>query len=311
MIRRRSGIAGRRVAQPAAGDQPQDHRAQRGDEAQRRVAAAVGDKRRLARQQVEEPHVEGLPEVAVLVPVRRQPAVVMRPVRRHADRLIVESRPGHGIQRPGEPVAGEHDPQGGPLRPDRAEPEQEQERVAQADLGQRVLEGEVGLPAVHRAQEDTERDEHDRSPEGMTKQRSRALSLGLAARHRKRQGHADQKRERGLDQVVQRAAGPVDMRLVIGQEPEIALDGKRLGQAAQLQHLGHHQQHHEPAIGIDGDVSGGIHASLHGGILVRDYADLIGITPKGSIRRFHRFTQILFWDVRRGRRRTDTAPDLC
>ena len=61
--------AGRSLPEHAAGDQAQDHRRQRGDEAERRVAAAVVRERPLAGEQVEEPGVERPGQVAVLVPV--------------------------------------------------------------------------------------------------------------------------------------------------------------------------------------------------------------------------------------------------
>ncbi len=106
---------GRRgCTQPASGDEPEDHRAQRRDEAEREIAAAVGHQRRLAREQVQEPLVEGQPQVGVLVPVGRQPRVLMRPVRRYANGLVVVAGPGNGVQRPREPVSEEHEAEGRP-----------------------------------------------------------------------------------------------------------------------------------------------------------------------------------------------------
>ncbi len=57
--------------------------------------------------------------------------------------------------------------------------------------------------------------------------------LAPAAGERERQRDADQKRERGLDQIVQRAAGPFDVRLMIGEElPELAVAGSALATRA-------------------------------------------------------------------------------
>ena len=86
------GIRGASVAQPAAGDQSQDHGAERRNEAQRQISAAVGDEWLDARKQIQEPLVERVPEIGVLVPVRGEAGVVMLPVRRHAHGLLVEAR---------------------------------------------------------------------------------------------------------------------------------------------------------------------------------------------------------------------------
>ena len=52
-----------------------------------------------AREQVQEPHVERPRQVRVLVEVREEARVEMRPVRRHADLGVVEVRAGQRIQR--------------------------------------------------------------------------------------------------------------------------------------------------------------------------------------------------------------------
>ena len=50
---------------------------------------------------------------------------------------------------------------------------------------------------------------------------------------------------------MQRAAHPFDVRLVMTQELPEAITWQSTGHLAQPEHLGHHQKHHEPAIGID------------------------------------------------------------
>ena len=172
------GMRGAGGAQPAAGDQAEDHRAERRDEAQCEIAAAIRDERLRAREQVEEPDVERVSEIVVLVPVRRESAVVMRPVRGHAHRLIVV-RDDRRVERPRQPIADQDDGERGPLHARRSQSEQEEERIAEADLRQRVFEGEVRLPASDRAQEDAERDQDQRPPHRMREQRARLR----AARH--------------------------------------------------------------------------------------------------------------------------------
>ena len=58
------------LAIPPAGDEAQQQGAQRGDKAERKVAARVVSKALRARKEIQEPNVEGLAQVAVLVPVR-------------------------------------------------------------------------------------------------------------------------------------------------------------------------------------------------------------------------------------------------
>src|SRR5207302_825306 len=84
-------------------------------QAQRQISTIIGDKRLGSRKQIEEPLIECIPEIAVLVPVRGEARVLMiLPGLRHADRLIIESGTRRGIQRPSQPVAGEDRAQGNP-----------------------------------------------------------------------------------------------------------------------------------------------------------------------------------------------------
>ena len=79
-----------------AGDQAQDHGAERGNEAERQIAAAVKHERLDAREEIQEPLVEGVAQVGVLIPMRGEARVVVRPIRRNADGLVVEAGAGHG-----------------------------------------------------------------------------------------------------------------------------------------------------------------------------------------------------------------------
>ncbi len=150
------GLPGRRSHEPLPGEEAQDHGAQRGDEAQRQVAALVEHERVLAREQVQEPNIEGLAEVAVLVPVGAKAGVKMMPIRGDSNRGVVEVRAGQRIERPGQPVSKKDGAQRDPLLARRAEGQQKQEGVPQADLGERVFKGEVGLAAVEGAEEDAQ-----------------------------------------------------------------------------------------------------------------------------------------------------------
>ncbi len=64
---------------------------------------------------------------------------------------------GDGIELPRSPHTKEDRRQGPPGDLLRPEAEEKQERIAEADLREGVLEGEVGHRPAHRAQEDPER----------------------------------------------------------------------------------------------------------------------------------------------------------
>src|SRR6185436_5194042 len=91
------------------------------------------------------------------------------------------------------------------LRAQAREGEQEEERVAEADLRERVLERPVGLAPLQRPQEDAEEDQREAAPPCVREHPAERLSLRLAARDRERQRRADEERERRLDQIVEGA----------------------------------------------------------------------------------------------------------
>src|ERR1035438_396981 len=130
-----------RSAHPLAGREPQDHGAEGWNKAERQISAIVFDERLDAREEVEEPDVESVAEVVALIPVRQKSA---------------EDAGNGWIERPSQPVTEENHAECGPLPLWRTPGEQEKEWITEADLRQRVLEGEVGLRRIERAQKDAQ-----------------------------------------------------------------------------------------------------------------------------------------------------------
>ena len=64
------------------------------------------------------------------------------------------------------------------------------------------------------------------------------------------QGHADHEAERGLNEIVQRAAAPRDMRRVKADGAPHRTVGEMCGHHVEVQQLHSHQKHHHPAIRI-------------------------------------------------------------
>ena len=181
----------------------------------------------------------------------------MVPISGNTHPAPVEVRSGHRIQCKGQPVSKHHHPEDDPLHLHRAESKKEQEDVTQADLRQRVLEGPVGLRPADRADPHAEEHERERAPDSMAQHRTERTSFRLPAGDRERQSHADEERERRLDQVVQRAADPRDMALMMAEERPEAAVRQGGGHAAEVQHLPQHQEHDEPTIGVDGGKADG------------------------------------------------------
>src|SRR5271156_2307476 len=96
------GLPGRRSLKPLSCKQAQDHGAKRGDKAQGKITALVEHEWVFARKQVQEPQIEGLAKVAVLIPVGAKPGVKVMPIGGHADRSVVEVRAGSRVERPGQ-----------------------------------------------------------------------------------------------------------------------------------------------------------------------------------------------------------------
>ena len=245
--------AASRRLQPLAAPQAEDHRRQRRDEAERGPAAPVEAERLETRKEVEKPGVEGPRQVRVLVEVREKARVEVRPVGRNADRLVIEVGPRQRIQHERRPEPGEQHDERDRLHADRGERQQEQERVAETNLRERVFERPVGARAAQRAQEDPERDQRHAPPRGVKDHAAEGLPFRLPGGNRERQRRANQERERRLDQIVERAALPRNVLGVVGdQRPEAAV-GEGAVEGPQPHRLREHEQHHEAAEGVDGD----------------------------------------------------------
>src|ERR1039457_5669309 len=249
------GDPGSGRAKPFAGAEAKENGAHRGDKAEGEIAAFVVEEAGRARQNVEEPDVECLAKVAVLVPVGGEPCEVMVPVRWNSYGSVIETGPRSRIERPCQPIAEEEGAERGPLPTWTAMSKQEGERVSQADLGERVFKGKVRLRAACGTQEDPEGDEEEASPDGMRQLMTEALPILGAAVDGIRKRDADQKRESGLNGVVKTHACPFDVGLVEGKyAPEPAV-GKGTGDFGEAHDFAHHEQHHKAAIGIDSNIA--------------------------------------------------------
>ena len=146
-------------AQPSAHQQTANHRAQGGNETQRQVATPVVEKRLGPREPIEEPHIEVMGRVGVLVPMGGESAqaVLLHPIGRDTDGGGIELRTGQRCHGEPCPVADENGQQCNHLSPHTPPGQKPQEGVAQTNLGERVLEGEVRLGRMRRAQRDTQR----------------------------------------------------------------------------------------------------------------------------------------------------------
>src|SRR5204862_8193140 len=91
-----------RFAKPDSRNQAQDHRAQRGNETQREVSTGVVFETIFTREQVQEPLVEAVSKIVVLVPVRGETREIMLsvPLWRNTHVRPVKIRWRRGIQRP-------------------------------------------------------------------------------------------------------------------------------------------------------------------------------------------------------------------
>ena len=158
-----------------------------------------------------------------LLKCARKPRVEMRPVRAYSHLRVVEVRTGQRIEHERRPKADQNRCERHDLHAQRRERQQEEERVAQTNLRERVFERPVGVRPFERAQEDPEEDEDEAAPDGMSEHAAEALALALPARDREWQRRAGQERKRWLNQVVERTALPGHVRGVVGDEgPESA-----------------------------------------------------------------------------------------
>src|SRR5207245_8479417 len=91
--------------------------------------------------------------------------------------------------------------------------QQKQERIAEADLRERIFESEIGHAVIHRAEENAQGRQSESTPQRMPEQICEACAFGHAARDGVRQRHAYEERKAGLNRVVKGAAEPLGMRL--------------------------------------------------------------------------------------------------
>src|ERR1700739_4465958 len=116
--------------------------------------------------------------------------VKMMPIRWNADRGVLEVPARKRIKRPSQPVAKEDGAKSDPLIARRPKGQQEKKGIAQADLGERVFKGEVGLGAVERAEEDAEYDQQQGAPDGVRQHLGKCRAFSLPASNGIRESHA-------------------------------------------------------------------------------------------------------------------------
>lgn len=250
------GKAGGSGEEPSTGDEAKDHGAEGGDEAEGEVSATVVDKRRGAGKEVEEPEVEGLAEVGVLVPVGGEAVEEMAvPVEWDADSGVVEADGWKRIERPCEPVAEEDGGERGPLPAWPDEGEKEGEGVAEADLGEGVFQGDVDGGPVNAAKQDSEGDENEAALDGVDEAAGEGFALTLTAAEGVGESDSDEKGEGGLDEVVKAEPGPFDVSLVEGEDAPEGAAGPGAGDMREAKDLGHHEEHDETAVGVDCHVA--------------------------------------------------------
>jgi hypothetical protein len=54
---------------------------------------------------------------------------------------------------------------------------------------------------------------------------------------------------------VQRTAGPIDVRLVVGEHVQKPISGEAFRNVGKLEHFRHHEQHDKSAVGVDGEIA--------------------------------------------------------
>ena len=199
------------VAEEFAGRETEDHQRERRDEVERVVALLVEGEGLVAGEEVEEPGVEAVAWVGVEVPVGEQAGRVVCPTL-GLDCGEIGGRRGDREPRP----PGDEDTRSrAGLHEQAAVPEQEQEYVAETNLGDDVLEGPVGMPRVVRTQEHAEQNEDEGAGGSMAEHSPLAVAEALAFPVRVGHRDANHEHERRLDQIPEHAARPVDVAGVV------------------------------------------------------------------------------------------------
>ena len=176
---------------------------------------------------------------------------MLRPAVVHAHSGIVKVGRWGRVEGKRPPGTYEDHQQADPPHPLGRQGNQKQGKVAEADLRERVFKGEVRLLTAERPQPDAEHRQEHGPPGGMHHRPADGVAPRAAMVERKKHAHSNEKTKRRLNQVVQRAAAPGHMALVMGEKPHHRAVADRLAHAAEVQHLRHHQEHHKAAIRID------------------------------------------------------------
>ncbi len=181
--------------------------------------------------------------------------MMMRPVLRHTDAGVVEI--GWRCRRYGKrkPKRKQNRNRGRVVNPPRGQRNQKDKKVTEADLCQRILEGEIRVVITHGSQYDPKQDQHQGAPSRVHQQSCCGAASLDPADDRKRHRGANQKSKARLNQIVQRATFPSDMRGVKAKPLEKTDARKGLGQSRQMHDLGQHQEHHHPAVNVDATLA--------------------------------------------------------
>ena len=190
--------------------------------------------------------------IGVLVPVgcKTAQAVLLHPIGRDTDARGVKLRTGQRSQSKPCPIPQKNGHQSNYLRPHTPPGQKPQEGIAQTNLGERVLEGEIRLRRMRRPQRDTQRRQGQSPPHRVEEHPQEALIRLLARSDGPRQGQTHQERKGRLDQVMERAPLPIHMILMVREKMPHTVGGHVSGHGSETNHFASHQQHHEPAVGI-------------------------------------------------------------
>ena len=140
--------------------------------------------------------------------------------------------------------AGERDP----LHSDRPHAQQEQKRVAQANLRERILKREIGLALA------IERRKTPRKIRTSDRQTAWAVSFpGIVPGQPagQREGQATPTRNENHGWIVSWTRSQSTPRGIGDGKERPRCHTQDPRQPGKTEHLGHHQEHHEPAIGVD------------------------------------------------------------
>ena len=114
--------------------------------------------------------------------MRQEACVIVTPVLWNTHPGVVELWARRRINRERRPKAYQYQRQHDDLRSHPRESQNKQKDVSQSDLGERVLECELGLRRTQRTQKDSQYDKQKRAPDGMTQHLWKGLPLPRSTR---------------------------------------------------------------------------------------------------------------------------------